>query len=203
MSINSYIAKQFSRPAGVGGKLISTVMNRQNRPLYVHTIRMLALSDGDSVLDVGCGNGYVLDMLARRFDCEYAGIDVSPSIIKTASQRNNRAVKNGKMKLMCQDVGKMTFADNTFSRAYSINTVYFWGSLDDVMDEIWRILKPGGLFVNTLYSNETLSRFAHSQHGYKRFSLEQLAKSGIGAGFSVKVIPVQNGSAYCVLYNKG
>lgn len=55
MSLNAYIAKQFADPKGFGGSVISLIMNRQNRPLYDETIRLLSLTNLDSVLDIGCG----------------------------------------------------------------------------------------------------------------------------------------------------
>ena len=129
MSINSYIAKQFADPKGFGGNLISFVMNRQNRPLYDETIRLLSLSDSDSVLDIGCGNGYVLNLLAHRHNAAFTGIDTSENIIESASRRNRRYVKNEKMSFTCQDVSSMSFPDESFSKAYTINTVYFWNTL--------------------------------------------------------------------------
>lgn len=126
MGINSYIAKQFAHPKGLGGSLVGLVMNRQNRPLYDETIRLLPLSDSDSVLDIGCGNGYVLCLLARRCNATFAGIDPSKEIVEAAKRRNRSHVKNGRMRFACQDASAMTFSDEAFSRVYTINTVYFW-----------------------------------------------------------------------------
>ena len=201
MSLNNYIAKQFSNPIGVGGKLVSFVMNRQNHPLYEETIRLLALSDNDSVLDIGCGNGYVLKLLARQYNCKLSGIDSSASIIKTAYRKCRKYIESGVMMLSCQNVNTMSLADNSFDKVYTINTVYFWENLDDVMVKIRHVLKPNGLFINTLYTNETLSRFTHTQFGYKRFTAEQLRNSGSSNGFDVSTIPIMNGAAYCVLYH--
>ena len=202
MSLNSYIAKQFSRPDGLGGRLASLIMNRQNQPLYENTIRLMPISDSDRVIDIGCGNGYVLKMLASRFNCDLTGIDISKSIIDTASRRNRMYLKSGRMTLACNDMSGMPFDNHNFTKAYSINTVYFWDSLDNMMTEIWRILKPGGFFVNTLYTNETLSRFSHTHFGYKKFTPEQLAKAGIDAGFTVDVVPIHENRAYCVICSK-
>ena len=202
MGLNKYLARQLGSPAGAGGRLIFSVMNRYNRPLYEETVRLLAPSNADSILDVGCGNGFVLNMLARQYDCIFAGIDTSSSIIETASRRCHKHVESGKITLACQNAGTMSFADASFDKAYTINTVYFWENLNDTMLEIQRVLKPNGLFVNTLYSNETLSRFSHTRFGYRRFTVEELTHAGSNAGFVVNVMPVLSGTAYCILYHK-
>jgi len=202
MSLNSYISKQFSNPTGLSGKLMSLIMNYQNQPLYTEIIQFLSLSDSDSVLDIGCGNGYVLNLLARQYNSSFTGIDTSPSIIQAAFRRNHIFVENGRMKLLCQDVNSMPFADGSFHKAYSINTVYFWDDLNSTMFEIWRVLRPNGVFMNTLYSNETLATFAHTQYGYKQYTKEQLTIAGKNAGFSVHVVPVLHGTAYCFLHQK-
>jgi ubiquinone/menaquinone biosynthesis C-methylase UbiE len=144
--VDSFIAKQFKHPTGIGGKLVFSVMNRQIRPLYEDVVRLLPLADSDSVLDIGCGNGNVLNMLASRSECSFTGIDISPSAIKSAIKRNRRYVKSGRMKFLCQDMSKMPFGNSSFNQIYTINTVYFWGNLDALMAEIRRILKPNGLY---------------------------------------------------------
>lgn len=202
MNLNSYISVQFKNPAGVGGKAISFVMNRQNISLYEETIRLLAPINNDSILDIGCGNGFVLNMLANQNNCTFTGIDPSQSIIKNALKRCKRFVKTEKMFLSCQNVNSMNFADNSFSKAYTINTIYFWDNLSGIMSEIRRVLKPHGIFINTFYSGDTLSQFSHTQYGYKRFTVEELTTAGRNAGFEVNVIPILNGSAYCAIYRR-
>jgi ubiquinone/menaquinone biosynthesis C-methylase UbiE len=201
MSLDSYIAKQFNNPTGIGGKVVSAVMNRQNRPLYEETRRLMTLSDTDSILDIGCGSGYMLNMLARQYNCAFTGIDISASIIKEASQQCRKFIKSKKITLSCQNANKMSFTDNSFNKVYTVNTVYFWENLNNTMAEIRRVLKLNGLFVNALYSNETLSRLSHTQFGYKKFTLAQLTSAGNDMGFTVNIKPILNGAAYCVLYN--
>lgn len=202
MSLNTYIAKQFADPKGFGGSVISLIMNRQNRPLYDETLRLLAVSNSDSVLDIGCGNGFVLNLLARAHSATFAGIDPAAEIIENAKRRNRKYVKNNTMSFTCQDVSTMSFSAESFDKAYTINTVYFWSDLSESLLEIQRVLKPGGFFINTLYTNETLSRFSHTQFGYKRYDPNELVAAGKGAGFAVEAVPIIQGMAVCYIYAK-
>ena len=202
MSINSYIAKYFANPKGFGGSAISFVMNRRNRPLYEETGRLLSPSGADCVLDIGCGNGFVMNLLARRYGATFVGIDLSSAIIQTALRRNRKLVESGQMRFECRDVSALSLPQASFDKAYSINTVYFWAGLNTPMREIWRVLKPGGVFINTLYTNETLARFSHTRFGYKRYDARQLEKAGIDAGFSVTAVPIVQDTAICYVYQK-
>lgn len=130
------------------------------------------------------------------------GIDPSASIIRDALGRCHKFVKSGRMTLLCQEVNEMSFTDSSFSKAYTINTVYFWENLYNTLRDIRRVLKPNGLFLNTFYSNETLSRFSHTKFGYQRFTVEECKEAGYDAGFVVNVIPILNGTAYCAMYHR-
>ena len=199
MGISKFIARQFGKPAGFCGRIVTAIMNRQNYPMYEETVRLLSPRDSDRILDIGCGNGYVLEMLSWQHGCEYSGIDISESILRAAARRNRKSVKSGKMSFECCEASEMPFPDKVFDKAYTVNTVYFWGDLIKTVAEIKRVLKPGGRFVNTLYTNETLDRFSHTQFEYKRFSREQLANAAREVGFSVEIVPIVNGAAYCVV----
>jgi ubiquinone/menaquinone biosynthesis C-methylase UbiE len=202
VSIDKFISKHLSAPKGISGRLVSFFMNRQNRAMYDETIRLLSLDNKESVLDIGCGNGYVMNMIAKQYDCILTGIDISDSIVKAAVHRNRQFVKAGKMAFHCQNTSAMAFDNESFSRVYSINTVYFWDNLIVVMEEINRILKPNGFFVNTLFSNETLDSLSHTKFGYKRFTADELTEAAINAGFTVDKVPILNGKAYCFIHKK-
>lgn len=202
MGFNHYIAKQFANPHGFVGKIVTAIMNNQNHSLYKATEELLSLSASETVLDIGCGNGYVLNLLANRYSCQFTGIDISESMIETASQRNVKFLKDGKMNFLCKNAVDMPFADNSFDKAFTINTVYFWDSLENVLAEIHRILKPKGLFINTLYTNKTLDRISHTKFEYRRFTEEELTNAGRLAGFDIRILPIDQGEAYSLVYQK-
>ena len=200
--LDNFIAKHLSEPRGICGRVVSFFMNRQNRRIYEKTANVLAVEVGESILDIGCGNGYVLKIIAQKHKGNFTGIDISESIITAVQKRNKKYVADGTMQFYCQNLIKMNFADGIFDKVYTINTVYFWESLDGAMSEIKRVLKSGGVFVNTLFSNETLDRFSFTKIGYKRFTREQLTKAGIDAGFDLEIVPILNGFANCYIYRR-
>ena len=200
MGFDKFVSKHLSNPKGLGGKLVSAVMNQQNIPMYNATIELLKPSDNDIILDIGCGNGYMINMLAKQYGGIYIGIDSSSSILKAAKRLNNEFIKSGRATLLNQSLDSMIFTEKSFDKIYTLNTVYFWEDLDKAMDQIYRLLKPNGVFINTLFSNETLSQLSHTRYGYKRFSIEQLADVGVNAGFNVNIKPILNNAAYCMIY---
>ena len=202
MNVFRFIAKHLSSPKGISGRVVSFFMNWQIRPMYKETIRVLSLSDGESILDIGCGNGFVMNMVAKEYCGSFVGVDISESIIKSALNRNRRFVESGQMAFSCQDMNSMSFDDNSFSRVYTINTVYFWDNIANAMKEISRILKPEGVFVNTLFTNETLDGYPHTKYGYKRYTEKELTEAGLDAGLAVDKIPIINGKALCLVYKK-
>ncbi|MCL2372967.1 MAG: class I SAM-dependent methyltransferase [Defluviitaleaceae bacterium] len=199
MSFNKFISKQLSAPTGISGRIIGYFMNRQNIPLYQATIKHLQLSGGETILDIGCGSGYVLNMIAQQQSGIFTGIDLSQSMINTATRRYK---KHSNMTFHRQDLAAMAFPAGAFSHAYTINTVYFWGSPAATMQEIYRVLQPGGIFVNCFYSDKTLDRFAFTKHGYRRFPQAELSAAGESAGFSLEILPILGGDALCYRYRK-
>ncbi|MDR1448948.1 MAG: class I SAM-dependent methyltransferase [Propionibacteriaceae bacterium] len=198
MGLNDYLSAQFGHPTGLSGRLVTLVMNRQNRPLYEATAQLLSLSDDDRVLDIGCGNGVVLGLLASRSQASFTGIDVSPSMVAASASRNGEFIRQGRMAVFHEDAACLSAPDGSFTKAYTINTVYFWEDVAKTMAEIRRVLRPGGLFVNVLYTNETLARFAHTKTGYKHHEPSVLIESAENTGFEASIVPLLDGSAYAV-----
>lgn len=57
------------------------------RPHKEEIIKRVALRDGDSILDVACGNGYLLGELSKRAGVNAFGVDISENMIAVARDR--------------------------------------------------------------------------------------------------------------------
>ncbi len=108
--------------------------------LTEHLVELCGFNKGDFIADIGCGYGLTAEHLRRKYNFETAGVDLSEFLLKAGTDRvpDLRLIK-----------GK---GESLPFRNYSFNGVIAECSLsvmDDpapVLNEIFRILKPGGKF---------------------------------------------------------
>ena len=94
------------------------------------------------LLDIGCGTGYLIDMLTKSHEAEFTGLDLSPEMIK---QANNKNIKNAKFLEGRSD--EIPFENNTFDIITCSQSFHHYPDTDKSMQEARRILKPGGLYI--------------------------------------------------------
>ena len=61
---------------------------RYTRPHKAEIIEKVILRDGDNVLDVACGNGYLLGELIKKAKVNAFGVDISENMIAVARERH-------------------------------------------------------------------------------------------------------------------
>jgi SAM-dependent methyltransferase len=110
---------------------------------YVH--------DGDQVLDFGCGNGRLLEIIGRK-EIDYSGVDVSQKLIDLAQAKYpDRAAKFSKI----PGQGSLPFTDDFFNTIFSIAVFHHLPGQDvraEVVRELYRILKPEGMVIVTVWN---------------------------------------------------
>ncbi|MCI9628273.1 MAG: class I SAM-dependent methyltransferase [Eggerthellaceae bacterium] len=195
MPINEYIAKQFANPRGIGGRIVMAVMNRQNAQMYEATERLLRPRNDDTILDIGCGNGIMLERIAHACDCRLIGTDISEDALEIAKRR----LAGTNVEFLRCPVDDMPLEDATVDKALTINTLYFWEDLTSGFEEIARVLKPEGIFIGTHYTNRALESYSHTQFGYRMRTEQEVVSAAEIAGFTVQIQPVMGGRAYCVV----
>lgn len=58
--------------------------------IIVDALRLAAVSPYDLVFDLGCGDGRVVTLAARRFGARAVGFDINPALLRRARRRINR-----------------------------------------------------------------------------------------------------------------
>lgn len=200
---SDYIGSQFGNPRGFVGAICCVIMNVVNRAMYKNAVALVDVSPDDKVLDIGFGNGYLLQLLYNKCKCDMYGIDISEDMVTAATSRNARASRDGKLHLQWGDCCDLPFDESSFSAVTSINTVYFWNNTEDCLAEIRRVLKPGATFYNVVYTKEWLDKLSYTKKGFQKFEAQDLVDFGKEAGFDdVIVKDVVKGKSFVVMYRK-
>lgn len=109
----------------------------------------LRLDPGESVLELGCGTGWNLVQVARRYpQAEIFGIDVSNSMLSTARSSIRRAGLGQRIHLAAADAasfsGVDTFGKSQFDRIFISFALSMIGSWEGVVTRSVQQLAPGG-----------------------------------------------------------
>ena len=100
------------------------------------------------VLDVGCGNGYVLSKYASE-GAEVFGVDVTEAAIELTQKRFKHLNLNGDFREA--DAQSLPFPENTFDCVCSMGVLHHVPNTQKAVDEIFRVLKPGGRLIVMFY----------------------------------------------------
>ena len=60
---SKYISSQFKNPRGIGGVIITMIQNVVNQAMYKNAVSMINLQSDENILDIGYGNGHLLEMI--------------------------------------------------------------------------------------------------------------------------------------------
>jgi len=203
MNLSKYIAKQFGNPTGIGGRIITFIMNNQNQEQYMAVIQALNLNVHETVLDIGFGNGHLIKKLAKKVQASFWGIDISEDMLQVSCNNNQQMIKQGRMHLQVGDVSKMDYEDDFFDKAYTVNTIYFWSDINVGLAEVNRVMKTGGIFVNAFYSKEFLNRLKHTDYEYNKYTKAEWETLVVQNGFKIKdIVMTKENMAYCYTLQK-
>ncbi|HET9012726.1 MAG TPA: class I SAM-dependent methyltransferase [Gemmatimonadaceae bacterium] len=109
-----------------------------NRPIETERharriMRYLRPHDGQRLLEVGCGRGWLTQRMQERFPSTY-GVDVNPRSILHAVTAN----------LHVMDATALDFDDAQFDLVYSFHAIEHIVDADAALREMQRVLRPGG-----------------------------------------------------------
>jgi ubiquinone/menaquinone biosynthesis C-methylase UbiE len=152
-----FIARQLARPSGFMGAVIRFMMNRHNARMNHFTLRQLKLEPEDHVLEIGFGGGLILPSLLNA-SAFVAGLDRSSDVIASAKRRFAKQITSGRADFHQGNVESLPFGAAIFDKVCTVNTVYFWTSLEAGFAEIYRVLRPRGRIAVGFLPKERMDR---------------------------------------------
>jgi SAM-dependent methyltransferase len=117
-------------------------------PAEAARIHEFAAFAGKRVLDVGCGNGYVLARYALHGALVH-GIDITPTAVQLCRQRFHYDGLEGDFREA--DAEHLPFADDHFDCVCSMGVLHHVPNPANAVAEIHRVLKPGGRLIVMFY----------------------------------------------------
>jgi SAM-dependent methyltransferase len=102
------------------------------------------------VLDVGCGQGTLLNYLPR-FGATTFGLDMSSDSLHRAAAGAEELGYSDGIHLSVADAECLPFPDACFDAVLSFGVLHHTPNTHKGVNELWRVLKPGGLALVMLY----------------------------------------------------
>jgi ubiquinone/menaquinone biosynthesis C-methylase UbiE len=151
----------------------------------------IAGRDLGRVVDVGCGTGNLLALLADARVDACAGVDLSPEMLRVAAGKLAASPVRGA--LVAASAGALPFADGAFDTAVSASTLHDWPDPRAGLAEVRRVLRPGGTLLLLDWDRDPLSmrlldgwmRIARIR--YRRmYTRGEITRMLVEAGFSME-----------------
>ena len=121
-------------------------VDRLTRSIRTTGAAALGVGAGDSVLDLGCGPGGSLPLLADAVGTNGTaiGVDYSAGMVRAAAERAGAhppaAAARG-------DAGQLPLRDDAVDAAFASLALSAMPAVDKVLDEVERVVRPGGRLV--------------------------------------------------------
>lgn len=152
-------------------RLIARLEGRAQSAVFVRLfdkyLDRLELRPGIRVLEVGCGTGAMLRLLARRpdFHGTAIGIDQCPSFIRTASQRAEEENTSDRLSFRVGDVHRLDFPPATFDLVIAHTLISHVTDPARVLGEMARVARTGGTLA--IFDGDYASlTYAFPDHGF-------------------------------------
>ena len=139
------VSSTFKASSGEGYEL---VMGRWSRQIAGPFLDFVGATDGERVLDVGCGTGNLALAVAERCPrSNVVGIDFAQAYVAYASAR----MHDPRLSFAVGDVCALEFPERSFDRALCLLVLHFVPDTVKAVSEMRRVVKPGGVIAAAVW----------------------------------------------------
>jgi SAM-dependent methyltransferase len=123
-------------------------MGRWSRRLSGRFVEFAGISDGERVLDVGCGTGSLTRVLLDSANVEsIVGVDLADVYLESARQK----IRDPRVDFKIGDATSLPFADKSFDRAFAMLVLHFVPDGKKAVSEMRRVVRSGGVVAATVW----------------------------------------------------
>ncbi|MDH5446887.1 MAG: methyltransferase domain-containing protein [Gammaproteobacteria bacterium] len=114
-----------------------------------HMAAMLNINENSRVLDIGSGYCGAARYLAETFGCSVTALNLSEKENERARELNVERALADNIEVIDGSFESIPVDDNSFDVVWSQDAILHSGKRDKVIEEVSRVLKPGGQFIFT------------------------------------------------------
>jgi SAM-dependent methyltransferase len=184
---------QFGRPTGEDGRSLLERMNEHHRGLSEWALTNVPDLRCDMILDIGCGGGMLISLLAERFpDADICGVDISEESVEMTRKVNSDLVAGGRCRVSLDSVSELPFGPGTFDLVTAFETYFFWPDLENDLPKAAATVREGGylVVVSEMYPHPDFNERndeAAALSGLRLRDNDEMAAMMEGCGLSVTV----------------
>lgn len=147
---------------------------------------------GSKVLDVGCNDGALMELLKDKRDCEVYGIDLSETAIAKATEKGLQAIIG--------DAEKIPFDDNSFDVVLCVETLTHIYGIEKALKEMRRVLRPGGILLGCVPHKNMQAHVWNDARLYRRQFDEKELRDMIEPQFPMCHLRILTGAQFAIAW---
>lgn len=130
-------------------------------------VATVAATNPESILDIATGTGDLAIQMANNGATRIVGLDLSEGMLKVGRKKIADKKLNIEIEMIQGDSENLPFEDNSFDAITVAFGVRNFENLEKGLEEIYRVLKPTGIFV--VLETSVPTKFPYKQ-GYRMYS---------------------------------
>jgi len=140
-------------------------------------IKLLKKSNPKTILDIATGTADLAIEASRQIpDAKIIGLDISPKMIEIGKKKITKKNLLDQISLEVGDSEKLRFESKSFDATTAAFGVRNFENLEDGLNEMFRILNPGGQIVVLEFSKPTIFPFKQLFNLYFKYILPLIGK---------------------------
>ncbi len=172
--LSEKVARQLANPSQLVGRFIlGPLWNRRNSVLNDTAYAALSLTRTDRVLEVGFGGGYLLGRMSSILTRGYiSGVDISAAMVEFCHKRYADVIQAGQLDLKVGTADRLPYPNAYFTKAVSVNSIFYWADAPRAISEFARVLIAGGYLVLCFTDEDSLQQKDFARHGLTLYTGE-------------------------------
>jgi ubiquinone/menaquinone biosynthesis C-methylase UbiE len=144
-AFTGFLVYQVRKPSRVLGRVMASTMNASHSKMTDWGLQHVSIEKQFTILDVGCGGGRTIRKhAAAASEGMVYGVDYAAGSVAASRAENREAIEKGRVQIERASVSQLPFPDNKFDLVSAVETIYYWPDPVRDLQEILRVLKPGG-----------------------------------------------------------